>query len=473
MNPRDSAGDSVVIVVADGARADSLTAAIDAGHLPALAQLRADGGAHVITTVFPSVTGPAYTPLLAGQFPGPAGLAGIRWFDRARTTVRSPSRSRSYVGYWMRETGRDLHPSARTLFEIAPSRLGALSVINRGLPRRDRVGKGTAFTLRAAYNHFAGDLAGWLDTDRRIGEEFAARLVRERPRAAFCAFTGIDKASHAHGHDSPAVLDAMRTVDRVVARIREDAERDGRWATMHLWVVSDHGHSPVKHHEDLAGLLRDWGVPTRAHPWTFGPGHRAAVMVSGNAMAHVYLDITHRARAWWPALEARWAWLADRLLAREAVDLLVVPIDSVTTEVRSAQRGAARVLADRGRFTYEPRTGDPLGIGAHRNLDATRAHEVTRESDYPDAIVQVASLAASDRAGDLVLSAARDWDLRAHWEPVPHVSTHGALLREHMLVPLIVNRPPRGTPRRTVDVFASAATVLAAPHAGPGADWLT
>lgn len=463
----------MVIVVADGARPDTIAAAMDAGHLPAIARLRAEGDAHVVTTVFPSVTGPAYAPLLTGRYPGPAGLAGIRWFDRARATVRSPTQSRSYVGYWMRAAGSDLDPSARTLFELSPSRIGALSVIDRGLRRRDRVGRGPAFTLRAAFNHFAGSLAGWLDTDRRVGAEFAARLARERPRAAFCAFTGIDKASHAHGHDSPAVLEALGAVDRVVARIRDAAERDGRWDRTHLWVVSDHGHSPVRHHEDLAGLLREWGIPTRAHPWTFGPGHRAAVMVSGNAMAHVYLDIADRPRAWWPSLAQRWDWLANRLLERPSTDLLLLPVDPATTDVRSRHRGAARLVHRGGRFAYEPQSGDPLGIGQHRNLDAADAHEVTRASDYPDAIVQIASLAASARAGDIVISAASDWDLRAHWEPVPHVSTHGALLREHMLVPLIVNRPVRRAPRRTVDVFATAAAVLGVADAGPGVSWLS
>jgi len=36
------------------------------------------------------------------------------------------------------------------------------------------------------------------------------------------------------------------------------------------------------------------------------------------------------------------------------------------------------------------------------------------------------------------------------------VSSHGALHREHMRVPLLVNRPVAGTPRRTVDVMPTA-----------------
>ena len=32
--------------------------------------------------------------------------------------------------------------------------------------------------------------------------------------------------------------------------------------------------------------------------------------------------------------------------------------------------------------------------------------------------------------------------LSARYEPIPHVSSHGALHREHMLVPLLLNRVP-------------------------------
>ena len=48
------------------------------GSLPALAQLRDEGGGklHTVTSCFPSVTGPAYAPFLMGRFPGPIGLPG-------------------------------------------------------------------------------------------------------------------------------------------------------------------------------------------------------------------------------------------------------------------------------------------------------------------------------------------------------------------------------------------------------------
>ena len=289
----------VIILVADGARPDTLAAAMDDGTLPSLARVRAEGAYHAVASAFPSVTGPAYTPFLMGRFPGPVGLPGLRWFDRERRTASFPHYTRSYVGSEMRKVDRDLDPEAPTLFELTDTSMAALNVIGRGLRRRQRLGRGPRFALRAARTHFSGNVRGWLGIDREIGAEVARRVVRHWPEVTFCALTGIDKTSHAAGHDAPVVREAMRIVDETVAAMRAGLERAGVWDDTHLWVVSDHGHSPVREHEDLAGLLHAWGHGTISHPWVFGRGRDAAVMVSGNAMAHIYLVLDRRTRSGW------------------------------------------------------------------------------------------------------------------------------------------------------------------------------
>lgn len=458
----------LIILVADGARPDTLAAALDDGALPALARLRAEGGLHTVTSAFPSVTGPAYAPFLMGRYPGPIGLPGLRWFDRERRVASFPHYTRSYVGSEMRKVDGDLDPDAPTLFELAGPGLAALNVIGRGLHRRSRLGRGPRFVSRAARTHFSGNVRGWLQIDREIGAELARRVIRDRPRVVFCALTGIDKTSHAEGHDAPVVRDAMRIVDETAALLRSELERAGEWESTQLWIVSDHGHSPVRQHEDLAGLLRQWGHGIIAHPWVFGRGRDVAVMVSGNAMAHLYLELGRRERPWWPALAARWEPLADRLLARPSVDLLLLPHGADRCEVRSAARGRAFVerhgTGRATRYDYRPLDGDPLGLGGALDaLDTHTAHDACAPTDYPDALVQIAHLAGAARSGELMISAARDWDLRSRFEPIPHLSSHGALHREHMLVPLLMNRPARRPPRRTVDVMPSALTALGLP----------
>jgi hypothetical protein len=413
-----------------------------------------------VTSVFPSVTGPAYAPFLMGRYPGEIGLPGLRWFDRTQRVARMAGHSRSYVGSEMRLVDRDIDPNAPTIFELARPSFGALSVITRGLKRRDRIGQNPGFVARAAATHFRGNVRGWLKIDREVGEEAARRLRTESVKFAFIALTGIDKTSHAGGHESGVVADAMRIVDDTVAKIRADAERDGRWSKMHLWIGSDHGHSRVRDHEDLVGILESWGYRTLAHPWAFRSTADVAVMVSGNAMTHLYVDLDLTSRRWWPEHEQKWRSLVERLLERESVDLLVLPTGPGSCEIRAHRRGAATLEWKRSRYSYRPVSGDPLGIGEQESLSDLEAYEAAIESDYPDALVQIASLVGAARSGDIILSASRDWDFRARYEPIPHVSSHGALHREHMLVPLLLNRAPTKAPRRTIDVMPSALSAL-------------
>jgi arylsulfatase A-like enzyme len=453
----------VIIIIADGVRPDTLGAALMRTHghapvAPAIAQLSEEGAFFTITSCFPTVTGPAYAPFLMGRYPGAIGLPGLRWFDRSRAACSFPTFARSYVGHQMRRVDRDLDPTAPTLFELSERSVGALSVISRGLAPRSRV---TTSAARVARTHFSGNVRGWLDIDRDVVEEVVRRVRDEQPDFVFAALPGIDKSSHAEGHDSPIVGDAIVIVDELVARIRADAERLGYWDDTHVWITSDHGHSPVRAHDDLARGIADLGLRVMSHPWILTLAPQAAVMVSGNAMAHVYVELEQRHRPLWSALGPRWEPFVGELLARPSVDLLLLPNGYHGCEVRSRDRGSATVTSDGERFGYRRLTGDPLGLGTDlRRADARAAYEATIDTDYPDGVVQIATIAGAPRAGDIILSAARDWDFRARYEPIPHVSSHGALHREHMLVPLVVNRPPAHAPRRTVDVMPSALAAL-------------
>jgi len=438
---------------------------MDDGATPALARLRDDGGLHELTSTFPSVTGPAYTPFLMGRYPGPVGLPGLRWFDRSRSACSFPDYTRSYVGYQMRAVDRDLDPDASTIFEIVPDSVAALSVITRGLPRRRQLASLTARSAwRAARTHFRGDVRGWLRVDRDVSDNVVTRIREHRSPFVFAALTGVDKSSHAYGHESDTVIEALRIVDDTVAAIRAELEQRGEWDSTRLWVTSDHGHSRVSHHEDLARVIAGFGHRVIAHPWVYRLNADVAVMVSGNAMAHVYADLDSRERPFWRGLSVTGRDLAEQLLGRPSVDLLLVPLGETSCGVWSRSRGRAVVTRHGDRVSYTMEDGDPLGIGRELYaVDAAAAHEATRDTDYPDSVVQIALLAGSTRVGDFILSAARDWDFRARYEPIPHVSSHGALHREHMVVPLLLSHAPSRQPRRTVDVMPSALAALGLP----------
>ncbi len=450
----------VIVLVADGARPDAFAGPLD--RFPALRALRDDGGLHEITSVFPSVTGPAYTPFLLGRFPGPVGLPGLRWYDHARTACGWPDRARSYVGWEMGKLDADLDPQSPTIFELVPRSVAAFSVITRGLARDARIGGLTARSAaRAAITHFRGRAEAWLNVDREVATQVVRRMRDERPDYLFAALTGVDKASHARGHDDALAHDALAIVDDTVARLRADAEAGGYWSSTHLWLVSDHGHSSVHTHDDLVGAVAAHGHRTVAHPWSAGIASDVAVMVSGNAMAHLYVELERRERAGWSVLAPRWRALADALLTRPSVDLLLLPLGTDGCEVCSARRGRAVIERDGSRIRYRRLgTGDPLAMGRDFEGGTSEAYEATRGTDYPDSLVQIAALAGSSRAGDLILSAAPGHDFRSRYEPIPHRSAHGALHRDHMLVPLLANRPPARAPRRTTDLFASSLAAL-------------
>jgi len=277
----------------------------------------------------------------------------------------------------------------------------------------------------------------------------------------FAALTGVDKSSHAYGHESDTVIDALTIVDDTIAELRHELEQRGDWDATHLWVTSDHGHSRVRHHEDLARLIAGFGHRVIAHPWVYRLNADVAVMVSGNAMAHVYTDLEQRTRPFLRGLSATARELGEHLIERDSVDLLLIPLDETRCAVWSRTRGRAVVQQRDDRLSYLTMDGDPLGVGEQLlNVDCARAHDATRQTDYPDSIVQIARLAGSSRVGDFILSASRDWDFRARYEPIPHVSSHGALHREHMLVPLVTSKPLARAPRRTVDVMPSALAAL-------------
>jgi len=463
---------SVIVLLADGARTDTLARTVESGALPALARLAQEGGSYELTSAFPSVTGPAYTPFLMGRFPGSVGLPGLRWYDRSRQACSFPGYCRSYVGYQMGAMDGDLDPDSATIFELVPDSAAALSIITRGLPRRRQMASLTPRSaLRAARTHFRGDVTGWLRVDREISDRVVEGTRSGESPFVFAAFTGVDKASHAGGHESPRVLDALRIVDDTVANLRQDLEARGQWESTRLWITSDHGHSRVTRHEDLARVIAGFGNRVLSHPWVYRLRADVAVMVSGNAMAHVYVDLDQRHRPFWRGMSERGRELAEQLSVRDSVDLVLIPTSGTSCDVWSGGSGGggggggrATVCVRGCRFSYEPADGDPLGLGgALRDLDDADAHRATLATDYPDSIVQIARLASSDRAGDIILSASRDWDFRARYEPIPHVSSHGALHRDHMLVPLLASHAAARAPRRTADIMPSALMALGLP----------
>src|SRR5688572_3661108 len=158
----------LAVIVIDGLPADLLDSAF--ADLPFLSSRTPHRSTAV--SCFPSTTGPAYFPLLAGLTPGRANIPGIRWFDRTRPTrSRFPHRGlRSYVGPDASKMQSDTAVS--TIF--GAHAWPASSPVSKDLPKRREKSRDALW----ATAHFFDT---WAAADRRTAWKLGRGLRKGRP----------------------------------------------------------------------------------------------------------------------------------------------------------------------------------------------------------------------------------------------------------------------------------------------------
>ncbi len=417
----------MVVVIVDGLPVDLLERELPS--LPFLRERLPYGGEAI--SCFPSTTGPAYFPFLAGATPGRANVPGIRWFDRtARTPSRFPHRGlRSYVGP---DAGKlRIDTGVTTLF--ARHAWPVSSPVNKDSPKRRERSRDLVWALA----HF---LHTWEQADRRTAWKLGRGLGKGRP-IVFSVFPSVDEFGHVYGLGDARSADALATIDRLLAAKLEAFPGD-------IVLSADHGLTETSTHLDLRALVEERVGPTLAFPLIGMPDPAAVVCESGNAMANVYLrgDTGWRER---PSVERA------RALARELAGL--DGIDSVA--IRGAERDSAELRSRDGVGEVGFANGTlwqrgPVFAEAFEGASPQEALARSVASHRPDAAFALASVFASERTGDLLVSAAAGYDLRAAREWPEHRASHGALHRAHTLVPVRSSAPLPDRPLRTLDLFA-------------------
>jgi hypothetical protein len=391
---------------------------------------------------FPSTTGPAYFPFLAGCTPGRANIPGIRWFDRTRPTPSAfPHRGlRSYVGPDARKLATDTN--ATTLF--ARHAWPVSSPIPKDIPKRGE--KSRDFLWAAAHVTHRWDRA-----DRRTSWKLG-RALRKGREIVFAVFPSVDELGHTFGLASEKPRAALGEIDRLLEEKLGDFEGE-------ILLSADHGLTDTHTHLDLRGIVEERAGTTIAFPVITKRFPEAVVCESGNGMANVYL----RGEGSWAERPSpdRCRELADALLELEGIDSVALRgAEPQTAELRTRD-GVGRVgLSEPGLFQDGPAFSDGF-----EGATPEEALERSFEERHPDAAFALVSLFASERTGDLLVSASTGFDLRTKAEWPEHHASHGGLHRDHTVVPVLASAPLPSRPLRTLDLFAVTLELAGIPLA--------
>ncbi len=462
-------GRSCLMILADGAKAETFEELLEKGDLPAISEHVVERGSYRRgTSVFTSTTGPAHVPLLSGCYPGTVGIPGYRWFDRRRYRGRGPAAPyalRSYNGPEVARLPSDMDAAYPTLYELLPDAIGVFGLLNRGLdPKRN---------LRARTKPFIWSHSHWFHDYERADRWAADAMVEAaatESRFRFVAFPGIDWNCHYIGTDCPEAIAGYRQIDDAVGRATRKLQKLGTYDNTMITIVSDHGHHAVHTHFDLAVELGErHGLKTAYHSRpAFRPSFDAVACVSGNGMAHVYLrgpDGSWATRPSRDVIHRDHRGLLESLLAEPAVEIVVTRGEAPESLIVESRSGVADLAETADGIAYSVREGsDPFGWGEMPGeMSSREALENTVETGHPDALVQIAQLFRTVRTGDIVVSAAAGYDLRERFEWPVHHSSHGGLIRDHMLIPVASSVPLAEGPVRSADVATTVMDYLGVP----------
>ena len=448
----------VIFLLLDGARCDILNTLLKKEELPNLKNLIDDGSYIEATSVFPSTTGPAYSPFLIGRFPGYVNLPGIRWFNKSsysRNRFASESH-RSYVGLESRFFNQDLKKAYKTIFELIPNSVSIFNEMTRGLDSARDLTKYSKIFYKLS-SHFMGSSS--ID---KVAFSKLENSLNENNLFHFCCLYGIDSKSHLVGSDSVEVVKLYKEFDTSLGKLINKLKLSKSYNDTLILISSDHGHSNTSQHFDLVDFIQSKGKSVFYYPLIHQKIYKdfdASVMVSGNSMAHIYLK---NGNSWGePYIQNDHSDIIDSLLLHDAIDIILSKNLKGGINIIS-KNGKAIVRDEESSIYYQPLENDPFKYSLPEGYYTyNEILEKTFNTNYPDSLTQILQLFNSSRCGDIVVSASPGWDLRDKFEYPEHKSSHGSLVAQHMKVPLISNKKIGSKVlARTVDIFPTVLDYL-------------
>lgn len=235
---RQAPADTVVLVSVDGMRWDD-PARAGARNLARMAREGASAGG--LEPCFPASTFPAHATLATGVFPDKHGILNNEFLDRVRGVYRmedDPS--------WL---------LAEPIW-VTAERQGLPAAIYHWV-----FSHGPWHGMRPTRSFpFSRDVSDARKVDRLVS--WLGERGPDRPRLILSYLHGVDAAGHREGPGSPAVIEGVRRIDRLLGRLLAAAERCGRRVS--ILVVSDHGMASVRQALGTERLVRGGARRVRA-----------------------------------------------------------------------------------------------------------------------------------------------------------------------------------------------------------------
>jgi predicted AlkP superfamily pyrophosphatase or phosphodiesterase len=235
-------------------------------EMPTLRKLIAEGArAESMKAVSPTVTWPNHTTLVTGVYPAKHGVVGNNFYDRAAgkrfTLISDPVFDKEQI------------VKVPTIYDAAHAAGLKTAGIRWPATRNANsldwqfpdvalfalMHKYTTPALKAEMTEAGlwadidkaeqaggkGDAGRWLPSDEMLTKAFNLILTKHRPNFAMLHLIDVDHIEHMKGPRSPEAYAAIKSNDACVAEVWETLQREFPGKAT-IFVVSDHGFSPIK-----------------------------------------------------------------------------------------------------------------------------------------------------------------------------------------------------------------------------------
>jgi hypothetical protein len=447
---KGSAAKKLVLVVIDAMKPSMLERAVAVGRAPALARIMQDG-VYVADCVssFPSVTPVCAATITTGLGPDGHHIPSMNWYHREEAryveygSSFSASRQfgvlRSLTDTVYRMNAEHLNPEIETVFESLDDAevrtAGTTYLIYRGRFAHEvanesalaRIVTSTLFrrTIDGPKELFYADIYASRKTgcrgqlgmpgvrDQHTG--CVGAYLEENDLYDFMLFSLPDNDAWSHRNGPHSQVTSIAAADRQLERLMHAGGGPDAFLQTHAVVVcSDHSQAPVEDRIRLAESFSDFAVATPS-PARSESAEIALSPAQRSAMVYVLDPERHDQlvqRSVQVALETQGVDLACWLSGGEAV------IRSARGELRFAPDGPVEDLRG-GRWHLD---------GALAAIGGSERDGRLHTPNYPDALARVWSSLQCPNAGDVLLSAAPNYEF-VDWGGADHVGggSHGSL----------------------------------------------